>query len=135
MTRLYRKKLMKLAKDDIGNIDNPIESIQKPMEEPAKNDIPLPSDDKQALDDILDKIETAADNLKDIYYVLFDNLNAIYDSYPEIYEQLQMIIKLPTNDDAEEIVAFNNDIKSALSHFRNKSYVNSYLENKTSEVE
>lgn len=76
---------------------------------------------------IFDRIDEASDGLKDIYYSLFDNLNALYESYPEIYEQMKMIVKLPDNADAQNVVSFNNDLHMALEHFRDPAYLESYL--------
>lgn len=85
------------------------------------------AEDISNVNTIFDRIDEASNNLKDIYYSLFDNLNALYESYPEIYEQMKMIVNLPDNSDAENIVSFNNDLHMALEHFRDPAYLESYL--------
>ena len=46
---------------------------------------------------ILERIQKAGGDLKNIYYILFDNLNALFSSYPELYKQINMVVKLPVN--------------------------------------
>ena len=84
---------------------------------------------KQEVTQLLDRIQQSSNNLKDIYYALFDNLNALFSAYPSIYQQLQMTVKLPTNRDAMNTVTFNNDLTIALNKFKNPEYLASYLKN------
>ena len=79
---------------------------------------------------LLDRIDESSNSLKDIYYSLYDNLNAIYESYPDLYKQMQMVIKLPTNDDAVNIVKFNDDLHQVINHFKDPQYLSSYIEPK-----
>ena len=60
---------------------------------------------------------------------MFDNLNALFATYPSLYKQLQMTVKLPTNNDAMNIVALNNDLMQALERFKDPVYLNSYISN------
>ena len=79
---------------------------------------------------ILDRIQKASHDLKDIYYVLFDNLNALFGSYPELYKQINMVVKLPTNEDAIAITNFNNDLTNILKHFKDEQYLSEYVDQK-----
>lgn len=78
---------------------------------------------------LLDRIDEASNNLKDVYYALFDNLNALYQSFPEVYTQLQMVVRLPDNDTANDTISFNTDLHQALQHFKDPQYLSSYLNN------
>lgn len=76
---------------------------------------------------LLDRISTASDELKDTYFSLFDNLNALYEAYPNLYKQFEMVVKLPDNDSAKEIVELNKDIKRILNNFNDEEYLKTYL--------
>ena len=80
---------------------------------------------------LLDRIDEASHNLKDIYYVLFENLNALFDSYPDLYKQIQMVVALPKNEDAAEIVQFHKDLHDILEHLKDKQYLQTYLKPNT----
>ena len=127
MTRL--KKI--LAVDNLSNNStnqiNPIK-INPIKNEPIKDEsLNGELNPVQAAQVILDRIDEASDNLKDVYYALFDNLNALYKSYPTIYKQIEMIVKLPTNEDAELVTKFNNDLLDIISHFDDMDYLDSYI--------
>lgn len=77
---------------------------------------------------LLERINKASDDLKDIYYILFDNLNVLYQNYPDLYKAINMVVKLPTNDDATFISNFNNDLKEILKHFNDEQYLSEYVE-------
>lgn len=84
---------------------------------------------------LLARIRESSNNLKDIYYALFDNLNALFSAYPSIYQQLQMTVKLPTNNDAMNTVQFNNDLTIALNKFKDPVYLASYLKNSSDTID
>jgi len=86
------------------------------------------NEDTKDAQQLIERIDEASNNLKDTYYVLFDNLNALFDSYPDIYNQLKMLVKLPDNDRAEEIMLFYKNMKKALEHFKDPQYLSSYIE-------
>ena len=90
---------------------------------------------KKEVTQLLDRIQESSNNLKDIYYALFDNLNALFSAYPSIYQQLQMTVKLPSNRDAMNTVTFNNDLTVALNKFKNPEYLASYLKNSSETLE
>lgn len=83
---------------------------------------------------ILDRIKSASNSLKDIYYVLFDNLNGLYAVFPTIFKQLQMTVKLPTNQDAMSVVTMNNDLTQALERFKDPVYLNSFISNSSETI-
>lgn len=91
----------------------------------SPNEVAEDTKDAQIL---IERIDEASNNLKDTYYILFDNLNALFDAYPDVYNQLKMLVKLPDNSKAEEIMTFYNDMKAALEHFKDAQYLSSYIE-------
>jgi len=76
---------------------------------------------------LLQRIDEASQDLKDIYYVLFDNLNALFQSYPDLYKQIQMVVALPENEDAAEVVQFHKDLHNILEHLKDEQYLQGYL--------
>ena len=76
---------------------------------------------------VLNRIDEASNNLKDVYYVLFDNLNALFETYPNLYKQMQMTVKLPTNDDAIDVVKFHDGLHQVLEHFKDPLYLKTYI--------
>ena len=86
------------------------------------------TNEKEAIQ-LLDRIKDSSSALKDTYYVLFDNLNALYQTFPTIYQEIQQVVKLPNNKDAEQIVAFNNDLTRTLAKFEDKTYLSSFMKN------
>lgn len=76
---------------------------------------------------LLDRVSVASNDLKDMYYVLFDNLNALFESYPNLYKQVEMVVKLPSNDDAKGIVQFNQDLQRILDNLQDEQYLESYI--------
>ena len=81
------------------------------------------------INNLLLRVKEASNNLKDIYYALFDNLTALYQTYPSVYQQLQKIVKLPSNQDAINITTFNNDLTQALERFKDINYLKSFIQN------
>jgi hypothetical protein len=74
---------------------------------------------------LLERIDSASDDLKDRYYVLFDNLNALYEAYPDLYKEMEMTVKLPKNDDGRDIMQFHEDLHRILDHFKDDQYLES----------
>ena len=50
--------------------------------------------DVEKAKELLRKIENSSKDLKEYYYVLFNNLNILFENYPSLYKQIEMIIKL-----------------------------------------
>ena len=76
---------------------------------------------------MLDRVDAASTDLKNTYYALFENLNALHNSYPDLYKQLEMVVKLPTNEDAKDIVKFDEDLTRLLNNLKDDSYLESYI--------
>lgn len=76
---------------------------------------------------LLDRISKASENLSNNYFGLFDNLNTLYENYPNLYKQLEMVVDLPSNEDAKNIVQLKKDIERIMNNLDDESYLNSYL--------
>lgn len=80
---------------------------------------------------ILERVQKASGDLKNIYYILFDNLNALFSSYPELYKQINMVVKLPMNEDAIAIANFDSQLNDILEHFKDEQYLSEYIDRPT----
>lgn len=85
------------------------------------------SNETEDVKKLLRRIGEASESLRDIYYVLFDNLNALFESYPNLYKQIEMVVKLPENEDAKDIVQFDKDLREILSHLEDEQYLDNYI--------
>ena len=90
----------------------------------------LASEETEDAKVILERVQKASNDLKDIYYILFDNLNALFSSYPELYKQINMVVKLPTNEDAISIANFNTNLIDILEHFKDEQYLPEFIDKK-----
>lgn len=77
---------------------------------------------------ILDRIDKSSEDLRNNYYVLFDNLNALYESYPDLYKKIEMTVKLPKNEDAHGVVKFYKDLHDILEYFSDNDYLSEYVD-------
>jgi hypothetical protein len=57
--------------------------------------------------------KNATDLLED-YKQLFENLTIIYNEWPMLYQEIQRVVKLPTNEDAQNVVSFYQDLLQEL---------------------
>jgi hypothetical protein len=124
------KRLIRRADDNTNPTQQPAQqptqdSVQdKPVQDKPDNEI---KKDMSAVKTLLGRIDEASSNLKDVYYALFDNLNALYESYPDLYQEIEMTVKLPKNEDALNVVQFDNDLHGILEHFQDEQYLSSYV--------
>lgn len=65
------------------------------------------------------EIRKNATDLLDMYKTLFKNLNEMYNEYPNLYQEIQRVVELPTNDDASNMVAFYQDLLQELELLKN----------------
>ena len=86
-------------------------------------------EDINIVKELLNRIDVASEDLKNSYYVLFDNLNSLYEEYPDLYKQIEMVVKLPSNEDAKNISILNEDLQRILNNLKDENYLNSYIQN------
>ena len=86
-------------------------------------------EDINIVKELLNRIDVASDDLKNSYYVLFDNLNSLYEEYPDLYKQIEMVVKLPSNEDAKNISILNEDLQRILNNLKDENYLKSYIQN------
>jgi len=82
----------------------------------------LSQKDKQELLNASAKILEVRKNaidLMDVYKTLFEHLNELYNQYPNLYQEIQRVVELPTNDDAQNVVNFYQDLLQELEILKN----------------
>ena len=79
--------------------------------------------------DLLERINNSTDNIKDAYYLLLDNLNAINSSYPNLYKELEQLIKLPNESDIREVVRLKDDMNDAIKYLENVDFLKGIIKN------
>ena len=79
--------------------------------------------------DLLERINNSVDNIKDAYYLLLDNLNAINSSYPNLYKELEQLIKLPGEEDIKEVVTLKNDVDEAIKYLEDPEFLKGVMKN------
>lgn len=75
------------------------------------------------LDNLLNKIEQSINKLNDSYYLFMEDLNELFKSFPEEYEEINKIVKLPTKENIEDIVDLKNNFDSIRDRFSNDLYL------------
>ncbi len=73
--------------------------------------------------DLLDRIDNSVDDIKDAYYSLLDNLNAINNAYPNLYTELTQLIKLPNESNIKEVVQLKSDMDDAVKYLKDPDFL------------
>jgi DNA-directed RNA polymerase delta subunit len=60
------------------------------------------------------EIRQNAKDLLEVYKKLFENLTVLYNEFPMLYQEIQRVVKLPTNEDAQDVVQFYQDLLQEL---------------------
>lgn len=77
--------------------------------------------------DILNRINNVSDDIKSCYYSLLDNLNALNKDYPNVYNELKLIVKLPTKQEISDVAEKRDDMHEALQYLTDKDFLNGIL--------
>lgn len=85
------------------------------------------ADDKQTALELVDMIENNVKDLKDTYYVLLENLNALSRDYVGVYNELKVLCKLPNKNDINDIVQFEEDIEKAKLMFNDENFLSNFI--------
>lgn len=70
-------------------------------------------DNVEIIRQLLQRITSNVEDIKSAYYVLLENLNALNKDFPDIYNELKVMVKLPNKSDINYISDLNNDMLSA----------------------
>ena len=76
---------------------------------------------------LVQRINTANDNLKQAYFVLFENLNALASGFPDLYNALKKDVKFPENDEIREFTDLYTALNQVLPMFMDVNYLKTYV--------
>jgi hypothetical protein len=77
------------------------------------------------------EIKNSSDELMEVYLRLYEDLNDLYDTFPNLYEKLHQVVVLPTNEDAQEITDFNQSLNQELIYFQDDNFLASTISGET----
>lgn len=74
---------------------------------------------EEVIQSIYDRIKNSGEALRDSCYVLIENLNELYKEYPEVYNEMKLVVKLPDDNFSNRILRMNEDIKDFERYVQN----------------
>ena len=80
------------------------------------------------------EVRKNAVDLLDIYKTLFKHLNEVYNEYPNLYQELQRVVQLPTNEDAERVVGFYKDLLQELELLKDSENLEKVMEGNSLDI-
>ena len=80
------------------------------------------------VNELLDKCINQLNTIQDDYYIFLQQLNNIFKTYPDIYTQIEQTVKLPTQQDIEDLVQMQKDLQDITNKLQNDSFAENYTE-------
>ena len=77
------------------------------------------------------EIKNSSDELMEVYLRLYEDLNDLYDNFPNLYEKIHQVVVLPTNEDAQEITEFNQSLNQELTYFQDDHFLEATISGET----
>ena len=77
---------------------------------------------------LLDKINNQIEVLKQDYFVLLDNFNTLFETYGDVYIQVEETVKLPTKQDIEKLVEMQKNMQEITEHLNDEVYLENYID-------
>ncbi len=74
------------------------------------------------------EIRQSSKDLLDVYKRLYEDLNDLYNDYPNVYQEIQRVVKLPTNQDANDVTDFYEDLLQELEILKNSENLQKVLD-------
>jgi len=74
------------------------------------------------------EIRQSSKDLLDVYKTLYEDLNDLYNDYPNVYQEIQRVVKLPTNEDANNVTDFYEDLLQELEILKNSENLQKVLD-------
>ncbi len=82
----------------------------------------------EQVNDLLDKNIKQLDNICKDYYIFLEQLNTLYNTFPDAYTEIEQTVKLPTKQEVEQLVEMKKDMQSISDKFKNDNYAEEYIE-------
>lgn len=96
-------------------------------EEEMNTEEPANEVNSDVIVNILNRIQQSGNDIRDAYYILLDNLNALYKDYPGVYNELKVMVKLPDKKQVENIAQLELDIEKAIQYLSDPNFLNGLL--------
>ena len=80
------------------------------------------------VNELLDKTIKQLDVIKDDYYIFLKQLNSLFKTFPDVYTQIEQEVKLPTQQDIEDLVQMQNDLQDISTKLQNDNFAENYVE-------
>lgn len=77
--------------------------------------------------DLLKRVGNSANDIKDAYYSLLDNLNALNSNYQNVYTEFKQLVKLPDQKEIEEIVQLQKDTQDAVKYLAEPDFLKGFM--------
>lgn len=118
-----KDRLIKIAEEDLQNAiqDNQEQVVQEQGQQ---------DEQKQIAMDILNRILQSGEDIKDAYYSLLDNLNALNRDYQGIYNEFKMMVKLPDKKEVNNVAQLQLDISEAVKYLSDPNFIENFLKGK-----
>lgn len=80
------------------------------------------------------EIRQLSKEMLDVYKRLYEDLNDLYNDYPSLYQEIQRVVKLPTNEDAQEITDFYEDFIQELELLKNSENLEKVMQGNSLDI-
>lgn len=80
------------------------------------------------VNELLDKSLNQLEIIKQDYYIFLEQLNTLFNSYPDVYAEIEQTVKLPTQQDIEALVQMQQDLQSISDKLQNNLFADNYIE-------
>lgn len=74
------------------------------------------------------EIRQSATDLLEVYKKLFEDLNDLYNEFPNLYQEIQRVVQLPTNNDAQGVTNFYEDLLQELELLKSSENLEKVLQ-------
>ena len=82
----------------------------------------------------LDEISKSIDALHEVYLKLFHGLNALYNEFPKLYDEMKKVVKFPDERIAQDVAEMKVDFEDIREHYNDPQYLADILDLYNKEV-
>lgn len=85
------------------------------------------------VNELLDKSINQLTTIKDDYYIFLQQLNSLFKTFPDVYTQIEQTVKLPTQQDIENLVQMQKDLQDISNKLKDDNFADNYVEDDLAE--
>lgn len=82
----------------------------------------------EAADIALTEIGEGIDGLHEAYLKLFHGLNALFEEFPNLYDEMKKVIKFPDEAEAQDVAEMKVDFEDIRNHYKDADYLATILD-------